>query len=826
MAQAIFLIVFMLRAFPLHILAVSLAMASGLSLADTVKRDRDHVITQRHVLDWVPINELTQAQRSALPPGSCGAYIAPVRTDADATTFPDQAPLRALSDQTIFDQANPDGAKVLLLGDVEVLQGFRQIKAEQAELNEATGQLIVEGPLEVREPGILMLGDRAVVDSDDDVLLLDNGVFVIHPANTRGAAKRLTKNGLNTLVLEEASFTRCEPQNNAWVLKGSKITLDFDARQGYARNVYLQVAGVPMLYFPYFRFPLGDERLTGFLAPAFEFGDEGSTISVPYYFNLAPNYDLLWTLHSIEQHGLLNEFNARHLSSHFNTQLNLAYLNSDRGSLNDNDRSLINSGVITETEAVPFKGDARWVVNFDQAGGAGKAWSTEIDVTRVSDIDFFRDFDQTGLGRESDRTVQQRVHAAYATDSWQFSAETLQYQLLSDSITEPYQQLPELVADGGYNWGDWSLTLDNEWIRFEHANTSEATPFITGDRLRLDYGLSYNYEREWGFVKPSVLLKSVNYQLNDLAFVDGAETSQSITAPQLTLDTGLVFERYAETYTQTLEPRLFFFNSPFRDHSALFDLTSDGRDIDFDTSTRTFNFDQVFRNTRFSGGDRIDDANQVSLGLTTRFLSQESGREWFSAALGQIVYFDDRRVTLNNTVETESHSDIAIALRAKPTEQWEASSDLIVDHADEHISSGNFGITYTSAFDNVFDVNYRFVRGASTDTRQVDVSIIAPLGGHQWHWLGHGAYDIEAARAIDLISAIEYDGCCYSVRLGGRRQLDSALANAAGIDNDLYDNQVFFEVHFYGLGSSGNELDTLFEDNIEGYERWLATHRK
>jgi len=755
------MMVFMVRHLFSRALIFPVAMASGITVADAVDQPvrRDVIIAQRHVLDWVPLAELSSEQRQSLPPGSCGAYIAPVRSDPEATTYPDQAPLRALSDQTVMDESNPEGSKVLLLGDVEVQQGYRQIKAQRAQFDEASGVLTAEGPIEIREPGILMLGERTVVNRDDDILLIEEGVFVIHPANTRGSAKRLTKKGIESLVLEDASFTRCEPSSEAWALKGSKITLDFDARQGYARNVRLHVGGVPVFYFPYLRFPLGNERLSGFLAPSFEYGEDGTNVSIPYYFNLAPNYDALWTLHSIEQHGILNELNARHLSRHFYTQMNIANLNNDRGIPSDNAQSLINAGELTQAEAVPFKGEKRWVFNIDQVGGEGRPWSTQIDFTRVSDVNFFRDFNQT---------------------------------------------------------------------RFDHKDASTQTPIITGDRLRIDYDLTWAYEREWGFVKPNVSLKNISYRLDEREFAQAADASQTLLVPQFGLDTGLVFERQASRYTQTFEPRLFFFRSPYRSHDDLFDITTDGRDVDFDTSSKTFNFDQVFKNTRFSGGDRIDDANQVSLGLTTRFLGQQSGREWFSASLGQIFYFDDRRVTLDNTPETEKRSDIALQLRAKPTEHWQLSSDIIYDQADHKANSGNLGLTYTSPYDNLFDINYRYVRGATSDedTRQVDASIIAPLLSHQWHLLWYGAYDITRDRELDLITALEYDGCCYSVRLGYRHWLDNSLVSTAA-DVDLqYEWLTFFEVHFYGLGSSGQQLDTFFEEKVDGYEQWRATHSK
>ena len=407
--------------------------------------------------------------------------------------------------------------------------------------------------------------------------------------------------------------------------------------------------------------------------------------------------------------------------------------------------------------------------------------------------------------------------------------EALRYQVLNQNITLPYEALPSLTLDGDYTLGKgdnsyWDLAFNHEWTAFDHPDADAATPTLTGSRLRTDYGLGWHFEPQWGFFKPRLQVKHLQYKLNNNHFVDGADESPALTVPQGSVDAGLFFERDGQGYLQTFEPRLFYFYSDFEDHSPLFDLTTDGQDIDFDTSALSFSYSQLFRDTRFSGGDRIDDANQLAIGLTTRFYGNQSGREWFSASLGQINYFEDRRVTLSNSANSEQRSAIAGRLAARPGEDWLLSSDFLYDDEQHQLSQGNVKLRYQNDQQHFVGFNYRFVRGSSADTEQVDASIIAPLYRDRWHLFLYQQYDIEQGRELDTLSAIEYNGCCYRLRLGYRRELDSSLTNTIANSALEYDNSAFFELHFKGLGGTSKQLDSLLDENIDGYAQWQAIY--
>lgn len=784
-------------------------------------------------LDWVPLDDLTQEQRAALPPGSCGAYIAPIREDIEAALKPDEAPIRFSANEAQSTEiSNAENKRILMVGDVVITQGYRQLRADRADLDQGSGTLTIEGNIEIREPDLLILGERTKINQKEDRAQVDGATYVLHQKNIRGQARQLNRTGVQELEMLEAMITRCEPGNNAWSLKGSRIKLNYLRRQGHVYHMRLEVKGVPVFYAPYLRFPLSDERLSGFLTPSLRFGNSGTNISLPYYINLAPNYDWLLTPHFLEQHGVLYENHFRHLNRYFYTQLNTTYLFNDRGKLSENDRRRVDAGDITEDQAVPFKGEDRWLVQIRQEGSNAQSWDTKINYTKVSDIDYFRDFDFNPVAGQQDNFLDQKIRTRYYSDAWTFAAEAISYQTLSQNVSEPYEQMPALSADGRYRWNNWRLGLNHQWIDFDHADNSAATPKLTGSRLRTDYRMVWETELDAGFFKPAVQLKHLQYQLHSRNFTANADESPSITVPQFTLDTGLFFERRNADYLQTFEPRLFYFYSDFEDHSALFNVADDNQSVNFDTSELTFGYDQLFRDTRFSGGDRIDDANQLSVGLTTRFFGNDSGLEWFNASLGRIFYFDDRRVTLTDTPEQAERSDIALQVNANPIQGLRFTGNALFDWEEDRVRQWNVKTRYQSPSKHLIELDYRYTKAdvqespTLEDTRQLNGAVIAELFNPRWHLLAYSAWDIERNRELDSVAAIEYNGCCVRFRVGYRSELDNHSA-AATADGDLdYDYSVFVEIHLKGLAGTSDTLDNLFEDKIDGFGEWQSVYNQ
>ncbi len=786
----------------------------------------------RQTLDWVPLSQLTLSQQQSLPAGSCGAYISPLAERSISNL--DDTPINASSNSSTVTEKN--GRKqITLIGDVLVTQGHRQLNAGSATLDQDTGEMVIDGQLTVREPDLLLLGDKGQVNQRANTLVIDNATYVIHSSHTRGQAQQISKQGESRIILDQSSYTQCAPDSNAWALAGSKIVIDTEKQQGVATKVRLLVKGIPIFYWPYLRFPVGDQRLSGFLFPSVAYSSGALNVSVPYYFNLAPNYDLTFTPHFLGDHGTLFEANGRHLSQHFETDITLAHLSKDKAKLSDSDQSLVNAGTITEAQAAPFRDEDRWLISVDQEGGKGQPWSTHIDYNKVSDNDYLRDFDTATLGSNSETNLNQQLTLGYQFKHWSLDVNTQQYQTLSDSLTEPYKKLPQISFDGRYNWGNWNTDLDHEWVNFDHTDANDpGDTTLVGSRLRLDYSFGWAKEVDAGFFRPRVQLKHLSYQLDSDKLASGANTSPSVTVPQAIIDAGLYFERdvFQNTgkdgatngYLQTFEPRLFYFYSDFEDQS---DLTGTGTTIDFDTSDLTFSYNQLFRDTRFSGNDRIDDANQLAIGLTSRFIHQGSGKEVFSASVGQILFFDDRRVSLSGTPNADNNSDIAAQLSASIGENWRLTNNLIYDDNNNEIDNGNLALKYRNDNGTLFNLKYRFVRSdiSANTVDQAETSLITPFANRHWNLLAHFSYDFTNKRELEQLFGLEYNGCCYRARIAYQRFLDNDLINVVNANELEYDEGVIVEFQFYGLGGTGKQLDTLLDDAIDDYDQWQATHR-
>ena len=224
------------------------------------------------------------------------------------------------------------------------------------------------------------------------------------------------------------------------------MVIDTEKQQGIARHVRLVIKGIPVFYWPYLRFPVGDKRQSGFLFPSITADRENYSVALPYYFNLAPNYDLTFTPQVISNHGTLFELNGRHLSRSFATEISLGHIGNDRDELDEDDQDLVDAGTISEAEARPYQDEDRWLVSVKQQGGVGRRWSSTIDYTEVSDNDYLRDFDNATLSTNSKTSLNQQIKASYQFDHWQLGINNQQYQTLSDSIAQPFKQLPQVLS--------------------------------------------------------------------------------------------------------------------------------------------------------------------------------------------------------------------------------------------------------------------------------------------------------------------------------------------------------------------------------------------
>lgn len=774
--------------------------------------------------DWVPLKHLNAAQKLQLHPGCGGMYVDPLAQQTMPEALED-AELIIESDSSLME----NGQQFQIEGNVQVKHGPRSIGADKMAFDREAQTAELEGGVEIRNPGLLIRGDRAKLSTKSEEASFEQANFVMHEEHMRGSAESIEQDDKGVVTLRGGSITTCEPNNTTWRIVGEEIRLDQQERQGVARNVSLRVMEVPIMYLPWFSFPLGDERQSGFLVPAISSSESGGLdIAVPWYWNLAPNYDMTITPRLVSGRGAMLETENRYMNRYMDSGLKLAFLADDDGGADPDVDILIENGELTESQARPYTGNNRWLVEANQRAGLddNRGWYSYLDASKVSDVDYFRDVGNESFSQSNQSYVDQLMQFGYLGEHWHLQTNVHERQRLLNDLEQPLRILPQINMNGHYYMGEYKLLMQNELTRFDHDDLvrSDGSPIVQGVRNYMDYRVSRSWRRSWAFVNGHAGYKYLAYELDDEGLQAGASSSPSVVAPQLGLDLGLIFERQSKHYLQTFEPRIFRFYRGYSDHNDFYGITDDGQNLNFDTTQRTLGFNQFFRDTRFTGHDRLDDANRSTIGLTSRWINNDTGRELMQVNLAQVLHYTTRKVSLDGQPESREQREIAVsaALSLGPLSRIFASS--IYNTEENEVARASAGFNYASA-DQKFLANlgWSWVRDfqqQETNARnldQIDASLVMPLN-EQWHLMGRYNYDVEESQHLETFLGVEYNSCCYRVRVLARRWLDSNIATLVEDEALRYDEGVFFEFHLKGLGGSGARVDTILRDSIPGYE--------
>ncbi len=676
--------------------AHSQGSCSALS-SDNIKVNYSALIPYYRHWFWVPDDILGIPSDCHRAPGCQGRFVEPPRNWAGADLDPAIAPLEVSAEniESLNDSAT-------MRGDVELRKGNLSLDAGYARYNRSNGHISLRDNVVLSQPGFILRGQTADLDTQNALGEMRQAEILSFETGARGTASRIARPSYGQFLLEGASYTQCTPDNETWSLHAGSIELDYESGRGVARNTAIKIQNIPVFYTPYLNFPIDDRRATGFLFPTLGFSDNRLDLSLPYYLNLAPNYDMTLAPRYIEKHGAALESRFRYLSRYGEWDLQSSYLANDE-----------------QTD------ESRWLLGLSEEGYFNSQWSSYIDYTRVSDPDYFLDLGLSSVSVKRSTHLNQQARLQYYSENWRGLLEVQQYQTIA-AVEDPYQKLPQLslfYQSPTRNF-QFEPEFELEYSRFDHRESySNGGNKVTGDRLYNSIGASLPMRWSWGFVEPAIRNRHVVYQL-DNADLAGVSASPSTNSPQLTVDSGLYFERQLEfryhPLKQTLEPRLYYRYSEYQDQS---------QQPDFDSAALTFNYQQLFRDSGFTGHDRLDDANQLTLGLTSRFIDTGQGREFLSASLGQIFYFDDGRVQLpGDPVRKGSNSDVAGQLRLYSSRNSSISADVLVDA--RHTTMNQSNISYHRQGDNgsLLNLAYTFRRdgnqfgGLADDSTQLAAS--------------------------------------------------------------------------------------------------------
>lgn len=667
------------------------------------------------------------------------------------------------------DAARSRGSVAVLEGNAGIRRGGRAAAADRIRLDRERGHVEASG-------NVLFSTEDYAVQGTEGELALDSGAFRVDSARYRqlaahaqGRAERVMRDADGIGRLDGATWSTCPPQAEAWHISADYVRLDPAARQGHARHVSLWFKGVPLFYSPWFSFPLGDERKTGFLPPRVGRSSEsGGFVATPWYWNAAPNFDATLTPRWLERRGTQLQSEWRWLGPAGSWQLDNEYLPDD--AVTEEDRSF-----------------TRLRQHAELAGG----WRTRIDASEASDADYFEDLGDD-LALSSQTHLLRRADVAWAGGAGRFRARVENYQTLDTSILaqdRPYERAPQLTFTTGATALGLETGLEAELVRFQRADSD------TGERLRLVPSVTWPLERPGWFLRPRLALDHTRYALERVT--PGPE-DPSRTLPITSLDAGLVFDRFGDDYQQTLEPRLFYVHVPEEDQD----------DIPvFDTGTYGFSFLQLFRERRFTGGDRVGDSNRLTLALTSRMLDRRSGRELLRGSIGGIRYLDDRTVTLDGSPETAERSDLIAELGFDPTPSWSADAALQWDPDAEQSQRHSVAVRYRGPGGGIANLGYRFRREAGLQ-EQVDLSGAWPVSP-RWDVVARSNYSLRDDENIESLLGLEYDSCCWKVRTVARQYLSG--------DGTEQASGVYVELVLKGLGSVGDPAGGLLERAILGY---------
>ena len=596
--------------------------------------------------------------------------------------------------------------------------------------------------------------------------------------SSRGDAKAIFFEGQDKKRLVDARYTTCEPGVDDWYIKAKEIELDDYTKSGTAKNAYVEFKGVPLLYTPWMSFSFNNERKSGLLAPTVgTTSRSGFETSIPYYINIAPDKDATVGVRYLSKRGVQLQGEFRYLGENYSGIDNLEYLNND--SLN---------------------GGNRYYANLSHSHNLGAGWSAGYNLEKVSDDQYFSEM-STRIISTSRVNLPQEGRVDYVGDVWRFNGLVQKYQTL-DKINFPYERLPQLTLTANKEWDYVNTDLHSQYAYFDRDR--KAPLAATGSRLVVYPSISAPFSQTYGFITPKVGVHMTHYNLQDNNFtINGAKVSNnsdSRTLPIFSLDSGLYFERDVKivknSYTQTIEPRMFYVYIPNKKQDLL---------PVFDSALADLNLTTLFTENQFTGDDRINNANQVSLALTTRMIDKNSGIERMSATIGQRYYFKEQKVVLpGGSVSQNNSSDVIAGLTARLSNKW--NLDAFGQHSTDGkgLVRANILARYNPEPGKLLNVGYRYTKDF---LEQINVSGQWPLS-RGWYGVGRFNYSVRDSRPIESLAGLEYDAGCWQARTVIQR-IETATANA--------NFGLFFQLELGGLASIGSNPLNLLRRDIPGY---------
>jgi len=665
--------------------------------------------------------------------------------------------------------------EIVLERDVEIIRGETTLTADHATYWIEEDEVEASGNVKLNRFGDRYTGDKMRFKIDEGRGYVLNPTYHMKANNAQGKADRIDFEAEDRAVITQGTYSTCEGPDPDWYLKSNTMNLDNGRDIGTAGATLIYFKGVPILGTPYMSFPLSDARKSGVLLPTMGTTSTGGfEVAVPYYFNIAPNRDLTLTPKYIERRGLQLGVDARYLDSNYVGQTKFEYLAND-----------------AETQTSRYSYASIHNQRFTPQASFG--WN----LNGASDDNYPSDFSRN-LATSTQRLLLRDLFFNYAGSFWNATARASNYQVLQDPlapipIAQPYDRLPQFTLQGGQqdiNGFDWSAV--GQATRFWHPDK------VRGERYVFNPSVSYPIIRPGYFLTPKVSLNAATYNVQNP--VTGINSKYDRVLPTFSLDGGLIFERetniFGDAATQTLEPRLFYVRTPYKNQSNPV----------FDTAEADLSFPQLFSENRFIGNDRISDANQLTLAMVSRYI-EPTGAERLRVALAQRLYFEDQQVTLPGVAPSNaSSSDWLASGVLRVSDSLSTEANLQYSATEKNVSRANAGVSWRPESKKVLNLTYRL--DEPNNLRQVDVSGQWPIGA-RWYGAARLNYSLIDSKVAEGLLGFEYKADCWIFRIVGQR-----IPTATGKST----SSLFFQLELSGLSKIGSDPMEALRTSIPGYQ--------
>lgn len=790
-----------LRQFKIHNLAFAISIASTLfveqvvyadstteNTSDTKQENAQNALDKPLAYGFFDRNQLAQLpaeQRIPVPAACRGVWITPISPSVKVPNASiNESSTTARSDHAYYD---PDTGSVLE-GNVRISQPGRLLTADKATIDPDKTIITATGDVKIASPGLISYGGTGVYHLDTKTGSVKNSTYIAQERQAHGTAGEVIRESDDVTRILDSVYSTCEPDAIGWKLKSSQLILNQDTGRGVARDAALYIGSVPIFYSPYFNFPIDGRRASGVLIPSFRYSStNGLDVAVPYYFNLAPNYDATVTPRVVTNRNPMLDGEFRFLTPYLGQGIIDGSFMPNDPEYNDQNRKELNF---------------LHTMTFDQN------WSSRINLNYVSDKDFFSDIGQT-FGPIATLTQERSATLNYNNSAWGLngSLQAINYQELDNTVPDINRPYGRVQLKLNYDQGSlngWERFANNDTGYFQRDINDGSGVQINGIRQYNTLGVRYNFRDASGYLIPTTSVRSLIYQ--DEA--NNNQHSPAAVVPQFTLDSGLIFERDAGAWLQTLEPRFFYAYSPYVNQSTL---------PVFDTTYTSFSYSQLFNPSRFVGNDRLDDNNFATLGVTNRFYD-EDGLERLRVGVADRFYFSNRETRLMSTdaVGTSKSSGVGLDLGATWNKylSYDGSTLWL---ASGQVAANSSSVHYTTDSGRVVSFGYIYRRTVTEDNqigaREATASFVQPVYNN-FRIVGSVQYDYQSDVTRDALVGIDYDSCCWSVALYGR-----TFYNDFDVINTTKPHTgVMLQITFKGLtGNSDSALSSLLKQKIYGF---------